>query len=89
MNIQSLLKPTFTKIIITLILMIAIFAVGGMVFHNPVWIKTGCAPNLSSLYSEICMSYHWYNLPCYKSLVLIPFLYFVVAIILELVNKEK
>ena len=57
MKFSELLKPNLAKIFITILLGILVFLIGLFLFKNPVFLKVGCAPNLSCPHCESCLSW--------------------------------
>jgi len=82
-------KPTFVKILITLFLAVLLFFIGIVYLNDPIWVKTGCAPNPSCPYCEICMAFSWYNIFRYESLFLLVPLYLFSCIIVGVLKKFK
>jgi len=88
MKLGEFLKPNIIKLIIALVLGIITFWVGRFWFNNPIFLKTGCAPNLGCPGCEICMSWGFPEIINLYSLPLLALLYVVSSGIYS-IAKEK
>ncbi len=84
----NLLKPNLLNILITIILMAIVYVIGVMYFNNPVWIKTGCAPNPACPTCEICMSWGFPGIINFQMLPLLILLYLISSLV-SLIFKKK
>ena len=89
MNFTEIVKPTPPKFFVTILLMFIIFISGALVFNNPIWLKTGCAPNPTCPTCEICMSWGFPGIVRLEALLLIIPLYLIAAFIISLIYYEK
>lgn len=75
MKLVELLKPNIVKIFITILLGVLVFLTGIFVLKNPIFLKTGCAPNPECPYCESCMSWGFPGIINFNALVLMLPLY--------------
>lgn len=89
MKLNELLKPNLTKLFITIILGVLVFLIGIFLFNNPVFLKTGCAPNPGCPYCEICMSWGFPGIINLPAIVLIIPLYLLACSISQTFRRKK
>ncbi len=86
MNWKKFLEFNFAKVMITVLLVLLVSVVGIVFFSDTVWLRTGCAPNPSCPFCEICLSYG-YNVVRYQALLLLTPLYLLSCLIYYVFHK--
>lgn len=89
MKLGEFLKPNIIKAIVAVVLGIITFLAGIFWLSNPIFFKTGCAPNPGCPYCEICISWGFPEILNFKAFILIIPLYLIACFIVQIYRKTK
>ena len=87
--IKEFLKPNLIKVLLTFLFGIIVFLIGAFWFNNPVFLKTGCAPNPGCPYCEICMPWGFPGIINFTALLTFIFLYLLSCLVYRISRRAK
>ncbi len=79
MILKELLRLNLFKVLVTVFLEFLLYLVGILVFKNPIFFKTGCAPNLECPFCESCMMWRFPEIINFEVVLLTLLLFYLLS----------